>query len=137
MQFNKLSSMLAMILGAHLSLFSFAAVADVTFDGSSVNIPHLEFGDEAYTFDFDLIDAENIYFQINLSTAVDITNSINVVSIPDAVFDGSAIVISHVVVGETIYFILNVKGPTPIPLPSVFPIILSNRTEPSVCAKGD
>lgn len=105
MQFNKLSSMLAMLLGAHLSLFSFAAAADVTFDGSSVNIPHLKFGDEAYAFDFDLIDAENMSFQINLSTAVDITNSTNLDSIPDAVFDGSAIIISRLLVDKTIYLL--------------------------------
>lgn len=105
MQFNKLSSMLAMILAAHLSLFSFAAAADVTFDGSSVNIPHLKFGDEAYAFDFDLIDAENMSFQINLSTAVDITNSTNLDSIPDAVFDGSAIIISRLLVDKTIYLL--------------------------------
>jgi hypothetical protein len=103
MQFNKLSSVLGMILSAYLCLFSFAALADVTFDGSSVNIPYLEFGDEAYTFDFDLIDAENMSFQINLSTAVDITNSTNLDSIPDAVFDGSSIIISRLLVDKTIY----------------------------------
>lgn len=105
MQFNKLPSVLAIVLAVHLSLISFAAVADVTFDGSSVNIPHLKFGDEAYAFDFDLIDAENVSFQINLSTAVDITNLTNLDSIPDAVFDGSAIIVSRLLVDQTIYLV--------------------------------
>jgi hypothetical protein len=103
MQFNKLSPLLAMILGVHLSLFSFTAVADIIFDGSTLHIPHLAVGDEVYAFNLDSINAENTRFQIILSTVADVTNSVNLNSNPDAVFDGSAIIISRFVVDETIY----------------------------------
>ena len=103
MKFNKRPSQLAIILSAHLSLFSAAAVADIVLTDSSMHIPHLIVGDEVYAFNLDSVDAGNTKFQINLSTVADVTKSVNLDSIADAVFDGSAIIISRLQVDETIY----------------------------------
>lgn len=105
MQFKKMMYVLNLVLGIYLSLFSLSSSADLIFNDNSINVPYLAVGDSAYSFNFDLYDAESLSFQINLSSVAELSDTATPANASDAIFEGSSIIFTRLAVDATVYYV--------------------------------